>query len=41
MRSKPIDLFLIILILLYTLLVIVMLAIDDILEDLPKVLLTL
>ena len=37
MRSKPVDIFLIILILIYTLLVVVMLAIDDILEEYPKV----
>ena len=33
MRSKPVDIFIIVLILLYTLLVIVYLAIDDLIED--------
>ena len=41
MRSKPVDIFIITLIILYTLLVIVYLAIDDLIEDEKEVELTL
>ena len=41
MRSKPVDIFIIVLIILYTLLVIVYLAIDDLIDDSDTVELTL
>ena len=41
MRSKPVDIFIIVLIILYTLLVIVYLAIEDLIEDSDEVQLTL